>query len=85
MQADFAIRQRLKYDHYGDLSVADSIRTALYRLLSDEDITKPKRTCRIYISYLLRNYLKKYRKIQMKIRHLKNGGAQSDLPYNPVH
>ena len=73
MQADFAIRQRLKYDHYGDLSVADSIRTALYRLLSDEDITKPKRTCRIYISYLLKDYLKKYRKIQMKIRHLKNG------------
>lgn len=73
MQADFAIRQRLKYDHYGDLSVADNTRTSLDRLLSDEDITKPKRTCRIYISYLLKDYLQKYRRIQMNIKRLKNG------------
>jgi len=44
LQAEFAIRQRLQYDHCGDLSVADSIRQRLDGILATGKIKQPART-----------------------------------------
>ncbi len=72
LQADFAIRQRLAYDYYGDVSVAGNIREALQRVLQSGKVDEPVQTAEIDIESLLHHYLEKYRKLQVDIRPLKN-------------
>ena len=75
LQADFAIKRRLQYDYYGDVSVAENIRKELNKLT--EKMPKRKKTAMmIYLCDFLNGYLKKYRKLQIKIKPLKNGNAK---------
>lgn len=83
LQADFAIRQRLPYDNYGDLSVADHIRKALLRSLSDNTIPKPAKTCRVFLSFLLQDYLKQYRRLQMHVKELSGGDLRLTIRLLP--
>ncbi len=73
LQADFAIKQRLRYDHYGDTSVASKIRQRIDDLLGSGNLEKPKKTSEVFLLQLLEYHLKKYRKLQMDIKVLKNG------------
>ena len=83
LQADFAIRQRLKYDHYGDLSVADSIQKRLNNIIKSGKVDRPRKTTNVDLSLLLSNYLKKYRKLQMKIQIKKNGSLKLTIRIAP--
>ena len=83
LQADFAIRQRLRFDHYGDLSVADSIRQRLNSILGSGKIKKPKKSSVVNLYPLLYPYLKKYRKLQAKFKLLKNGDMKLSISIVP--
>ena len=83
LQADFAIRQRLQYDYYGDLSVADSIRKRLNNLLESDQIKKPKRSAYVDLYELLWLHLKKYRKLRLDIKQMKNGDVKLTIRIAP--
>lgn len=83
LQADFAIRQRLQYNHYGDLSVADSIRQRLNNIIGADYIRKPKKTSYVDLRELLEHHLKKYRKLQLKIITMKNGDIRLAIRIAP--
>ena len=72
LQADFAIKQRLKYEYYGDYSVADSIRKSINSLLKSGNISEPQKTAKVNLNSFLYPYLKKYRKLQVKFKIQKN-------------
>lgn len=84
LQAAFAIRQREKYHWYGDAKVAESIKKALDRLLSSGRIEKPKRTAEVSLHSMLYHYLKKYRKLQLKIRKQKSGDLELTVCIVPL-
>ena len=81
LQADFAIKRRLPYENYGDISVAENIRKALNQLTAE--MPKRKKTAQIYLYPFLDDYLEKYRKLQMKIKPLKNGNAKITIRITP--
>ena len=81
LQADFAIKRRLPYENYGDISVAENIRKELDKLTAE--MPKRKKTAQIYLCHFLNNYLEKYRKLQMKIKPLKNGNAKITIRIAP--
>lgn len=83
LQADFAIRQRLQYDHYGDLSVADSIRQRLNSILESGKIKKPVKSTFVDLDILLENYLKKYRKLQATVKKLSGGDLKLTIRITP--
>lgn len=83
LQADFAIRQRLKYDHYGDLSVADSIRKRFNNLLESGQIKKPKRSAYVDLYELLWLHLKNYRKLRLDMKPMKNGEIKLSIRIVP--
>ena len=83
LQAEFAIRQRLKYDHYGDLSVADSIRKRLNNLLESGQIKKPKRSAYVDLYELFWLHLRKYRKLRLDIKQMKNGDVKLSIRIAP--
>jgi len=83
LQADFAIRQRLKYDYYGDLSVADSIRKRLTNIIESGKIKKPKKTTSVDLFELLCHHMKKYRKLQLNIQLMKNGDLKLTIRIAP--
>ena len=73
LQADFAIKQRLQFNHYGDTSVANSIKERLTSILESGKIEKPKKST--YFSYLnllklLYHHLKNYRKLQLDFKSI---------------
>ncbi|MBQ7265010.1 MAG: sel1 repeat family protein [Firmicutes bacterium] len=73
LQADFAIKQRLQYNYYGDPSVAERIKQRLNDMLKSEKVSKPQKTSYIDIYELLKHYMQKYRKLQLNIKPKKNG------------
>lgn len=83
LQADFAIRQRLKYDYYGDLSVADRIRKRLDSILESGAIKKPKKSAYVNLYMLLWLHLKKYRKLRLDIKPMKNGDMKLSIRIVP--
>ena len=86
LQADFAIRQRLKYDHYGDLSVADSIRQRLNSILNSGKIRKPRKSTLLgYVSLfgLLYHHLKKYRKLLLNIKPINSDDIKLTIRIAP--
>ena len=84
LQADFAIRQRLKYDLYGDLSVANSIRQRLNNMVQLKHVQKPKRLSDVDLKELIGHHLKQYRKLQLKIKSLKNGDIKLIIRIAPL-
>ncbi len=84
LQADFAIRQRLRYGNYGDASVAARIRESLDRIQSSGEVGKPVKRTRIYLPGLLSGYLKQYRRLQMKIKPLKGGDLRLTICVAPL-
>lgn len=83
LQADFAIRQRLKYGHYGDLSVADSIRQRLNAVLDSGKIEKPVQTAEIRLEELLQDHLMQYRRLQVRIKAPENGKMMLSISVEP--
>lgn len=83
LQADFAIRQRLKYDYYGDALVAERIRNSLNTILESGNVQKPKKTAAINLKSFLYRYLRQYRKLQVGIKLLKNGVVKLALRIAP--
>ena len=83
LQADFAIRQRLQNEYYGDLSVAGSIRERLNTLLESGKIKKPKRSAYVDLYEVLRLHLKKYRKLQLKLTTMKSGDVKLTIRIAP--
>lgn len=83
LQADFAIKRRLQYNRYGDLSVAERIRTAIDNLYSSDKVEKPEKTSDVCIAGMFEDYLSKYRKLQMTVRRLKNGDLKATVRIVP--
>lgn len=83
LQADFAIRQRLKYEHYGDMSIADRIKKRFDSILESGEIGKPKKSAYVNLYMLLWLHLKKYRKLRPDIKPMKNGDMKLNIRIVP--
>ncbi|MCR5625434.1 MAG: hypothetical protein K6G11_09425 [Lachnospiraceae bacterium] len=83
LQADFAIKQRLRYNHYGDTSVAQSIKDCLYNLLDNEYVDWPVKSADIYLPDLLKLYLKKYRKLKLNVEKTKETELNVNVALKP--
>ncbi|MCQ2416712.1 MAG: hypothetical protein MJ071_02750 [Oscillospiraceae bacterium] len=67
LQADFAIRQRLRYDYYGDVSVAKRIQESLERVRKTGSIPKHIKSHNIDLDTLLEDYLSRHSMFEMHI------------------
>lgn len=74
LQAEFAIRMRMiEDDHYGDVKVAEGIRSAIEEILPQTSFVKTKRTVNYRsLERVIAYQHKKHRLLEMKVRKLKN-------------